>query len=106
MKNFKTIERLENLINENNLNNLGLEMSHRCKFEAMQTARRNTKLNKSLLSDNLNDAVTRLNLKTKNGLEWFSIRPDHYKKLEYFIKIELIRFFYVDKAQADKIILL
>ena len=103
--NFKTLEHLDNLIIENGLNNSFNAPTYSDKKDIMQTAKYYNKINKSLTEDGeTSETIKELSLKTDEGLKYFKVKASPEKNTKYFIKIGLIDFYYMNKAQADKTI--
>ena len=102
MASTKQFDKIENIVNSNDLNPLSFSFSYSEKIDALKKARYFSKLNKQLYSDN--ETVTRLVLKTTDGLKEFNVIAKKERTLNFFISIVLIDRLYLDYIQAKQLV--
>jgi hypothetical protein len=99
--------KIDNLVNELTgleLNNLYITLDFSDKRDILKAAQRNCKINNQLIKSGDRDPVIELHLKKDDELSYFAVRPSKSKNTNYYLKIELIKFFYMDHAQAKEFI--
>tara|TARA_R110002020_G_scaffold12780_1_gene46545 strand:+ start:95 stop:427 length:333 start_codon:yes stop_codon:yes gene_type:complete len=101
---YKQIDNLIDKINRNGLNRLNLELDRQHRREILNRSKYNWKKNLSFLKEGVDRSIVDLQLQTPSGLKTFRVRPDKSRDWGFFINIELIKVFYCNRIEAEKIL--
>lgn len=101
---MKDIDRIDNILKkiESEKFNILFLPGYSEKKEILQMSKHHRKINNSNLDNNW--VIDTLELWNDEKIKTYNIRPDKKYKLDFFIKIEIIKFLLCDYKTAKKII--